>query len=174
LLTAGGVGEQTIGGQFTFFEDGKTVPLKFEGKYVVVPRPNSATISADKMNVVYRGVVNPISISFAGIADKDVNASAPGLTKVGNGKFSMSPQSGNEVVINVSGKMADGKVASDKKYLESKVFQVLQETIRGETGVVKGPKSNLEIATIGAKLRILILKLEMLLDLILKLLDKLQ
>jgi hypothetical protein len=30
--------------------------------------------------------VNPISISFAGIADKDVNASAPGLTKVGFGK----------------------------------------------------------------------------------------
>jgi hypothetical protein len=60
-LTAGGVGEQTIGGQFTFVEDGKTVPLKFEGKYVVVPRPNSATIS-DKMNVVYRGVVNPIYI----------------------------------------------------------------------------------------------------------------
>jgi hypothetical protein len=30
-LTAGGVGEQTIGGQFTFVEDGKTVPLKFEG-----------------------------------------------------------------------------------------------------------------------------------------------
>jgi hypothetical protein len=26
-LTAGGVGEQTIGGQFTFVEDGKTVPI---------------------------------------------------------------------------------------------------------------------------------------------------
>jgi hypothetical protein len=39
------------------------------------------------MNVVYRGVVNPISISFAGISDKDVNASAPGLTKTGNGKI---------------------------------------------------------------------------------------
>jgi hypothetical protein len=38
---------------------------------VVVPRPNSATISADKMNVVYRGVVNPI-LSFAGVSDKDV------------------------------------------------------------------------------------------------------
>jgi hypothetical protein len=58
------------------------------------------------------------------------------LTKVGNGKFSMSPQSGNEVVINVSGKMADGKVASDKRCLESKVFQVLQELLEG-TGVVK-------------------------------------
>jgi hypothetical protein len=44
-------------------EDGKTIPLKFAGKYVV-PRPNSATISADKMNVVYRGVVNPMSISL--------------------------------------------------------------------------------------------------------------
>jgi phage head maturation protease len=33
-------------------------------------------LSADKMNVVYRGVVNPMSISFAGISDKDVNASA--------------------------------------------------------------------------------------------------
>jgi gliding motility-associated protein GldM len=134
-LTAGGVGEQTIGGQFTFVEDGKTVPLKFEGKYVVVPRPNSATISADKMNVVYRGVVNPISISFAGIADKDVNASR--FDKKGNGKFSMSPQSGNEVVINVSGKMADGKVASDKRCLESKVFQVLQELLEVKQELLK-------------------------------------
>jgi hypothetical protein len=27
----------------------------------------TATISADKMNVVYRGVSNPMTISFAGI-----------------------------------------------------------------------------------------------------------
>lgn len=38
-LTAGNVGEQKIGGEFVFLEDGKKVPLKFEGKYVVVPRP---------------------------------------------------------------------------------------------------------------------------------------
>jgi hypothetical protein len=57
-ITAGGVGEQNF--EVTFVEDGKTIPLKFEG--VVVPRPNAATISADKMNVVYR-VVNPMSIS---------------------------------------------------------------------------------------------------------------
>ena len=151
-LTAGGVGEQTIGGQFTFVEDGKTIPLPFKGKYVVVPRPNSATISADKMNVVYRGVVNPISISFAGIADNSVNASAPGLSKVGNGKYNMSPQGGNEVVINVSGKMSDGKVASDRKVFRIKGIPGPTGTIRGEMGVVKGPKSNLEIATIGAKL----------------------
>jgi gliding motility-associated protein GldM len=151
-LTAGGVGEQNISGQFTFIEDGKTIPLKFQGKYVVVPRPNSATISADKMNVVYRGVVNPMSISFAGISDSDVTASAPGLTKLGNGKYSMSPGGGNEVVINVSGKMSDGKVATDKRVYRIKGIPGPTGTIRGETGIVKGPKSNLEIATIGAKL----------------------
>lgn len=151
-LTAGGVGEQTIGGSFNITEDGKPIPLKFTGKYVVVPRPNSATISADKMNVVYRGVSNPISISFAGIADNNVNASAPGLSKVGNGKYVMNPQGGNEVVINVSGKMADGKVASDRKVFRIKGIPGPTGTIRGEMGVVKGPKSNLEIATIGAKL----------------------
>ncbi|GEL09724.1 protein involved in gliding motility GldM [Flavobacterium glycines] len=151
-LTAGGIGEQTFGGQFTFVEDGKTIPLKFSGKYVVVPKPNSATISADKMNVVYRGVVNPISVSFAGISDKDVNASAPGLVKVGNGKYNMSPQGGNEVVINVSAKLPNGQPVSDKKVFRIKGIPGPTGTIRGEMGVVKGPKSNLEIATVGAKL----------------------
>lgn len=151
-MTAGNVGEQTLNGQFNFLEDGKNIPLKFQGKYVVVPRPNSATISADKMNVVYRGVQNPMTISFAGISDNQVNASAPGLSKVGNGKYVMTPGSGTEVVINVSGKMNDGKVASDKKVFRIKGIPGPTGTIRGETGIVKGPKSNLEIATIGAKL----------------------
>jgi hypothetical protein len=64
----------------------------------------------------------------------------------------MSPQGGNEVVVSVSGKMADGKVANDKKVFRIKGIPGPTGTIRGETGVVKGPKSNLEIATIGAKL----------------------
>ena len=151
-MTAGNVGEQSINGQFTFLEDGKNIPLKFKGSYVVVPRPNSATISADKMNVVYRGVSNPMTISFAGISDNAVNASAPGLSKVGNGKYVMNPGGGNEVIVNVSGKMSDGKVASDKKVFRIKGIPGPTGTIRGEMGVVKGPKSNLEIATIGAKL----------------------
>lgn len=152
-MTAGGIGEQNINGQFTFLEDGKTIPLKFQGKYVVVSRPVSATISADKMNVVYRGVVNPMTVSFAGIPDANVNVSAPGLSKAGGqGKYNMNPQGGNEVVINVSGKMADGKSVTDRRTFRIKGIPGPTGTIRGEMGVVKGPKSNLEIATIGAKL----------------------
>ena len=94
-MTAGGIGEKTINGTFSFMEDGKPIPLKFEGKYVVVPRPNSATISADKMNVVYRGVTNPMTISFAGVSDKDVSASAPGMTKGSKpGKYEIRPGQG--------------------------------------------------------------------------------
>ena len=151
-LTAGGVGEQTIKGQFTFIEDGKTIPLTFTGNYVVVPRPNSATISADKMNVVYRGVVNPISVSFAGISADKVSASAPGLSPAGKGKYNLSPGSGDQVIVVVTGTLPNGEKVSDKKPFRIKGIPGPTGTIRGEMGVVKGPKSNLEIATIGAKL----------------------
>ncbi|WP_447635022.1 type IX secretion system motor protein PorM/GldM [Flavobacterium microcysteis] len=151
-LTAGGVGEQSINGQFTFLEDGKTIPLKFEGKYVVVPRPNEATISADKMNVVYRGVVNPMTISFAGVSDNNVTVSAPGLTKAGRpGAYNMSPGAGREVVINVNGKLNDGKVVSSKKVFRIKSIPAPTGALRGrETGTIKGPKSNLEVQTVNA------------------------
>ncbi|MGA9638011.1 gliding motility protein GldM [Flavobacterium sp.] len=152
-LSAGGIGEQSIGGQFTFVEDGKTINLPFKGNYVVVPRPNSATISADKMNVVYRGVVNPISVSFAGISADKVSASGPGLSSAGGkGKYNMAPQGGSEATIVVTGTLPNGERVSDKKTFRIKGIPGPTGTIRGETGVVKGPKSNLEIATIGAKL----------------------
>ncbi len=152
-MTAGSVGEQNIKGKFTFLEDGKSIPLPFEGKYVVVPRPNSANISADKMNVVYRGLENPMTISFAGIGDNFVNASAPGLTKVGgNGKYNLNPGSGTEVTVSVSGKMGDGKTVSDKKMFRIKNIPAPAGAIGGTTGVTKGAKSRLEVSTISAKL----------------------
>ncbi|WP_432222233.1 gliding motility protein GldM [Flavobacterium sp. TMP13] len=152
-MTAGGVGEQNIDGSFNFMEDGKPINLPFKGKYVVVPRPNSATISADKMNVVYRGVVNPISVSFAGVDANKIVASAPGLSAAGSaGKYNMSPGSGTETTISVTGTLPNGEKVTDKKTFRIKGIPSPTGTIRGEMGVVTGPKSNLEVATIGAKL----------------------
>jgi hypothetical protein len=92
---------------------------------VVVPRPNAATISADKMNVVYRGVVNPMSLlAFLTMMFLLLRL----ITKVGNGKYNMSPWR-NEVVISVSGKMSDGKVATDKKVYRIKGIPVQQEQL---------------------------------------------
>ncbi|MDD2985244.1 gliding motility protein GldM [Flavobacterium sp.] len=152
-LTAGAVGEQNINGQFSFMEDGKEIPLKFEGKYVVVPQPKEATISADKMNVVYRGVVNPMTISFAGVSDVDVTASAPGLSRgSGVGKYNMSPGQGTEAVINVTAKLPGGKSASSKKVFRIKGIPAPVGAIGGEMYSVKGAKSRLEVSQVMAKL----------------------
>ncbi len=150
---SGNIGEHPITGSFNFDENGKVISLPILDKYVVVARPKSATISADKMNVVYRGVSNPMTISFAGISPDKVNASAAGLSRVGNsGNYTMQPGTGTEVVINVVGTLPDNSKVSDKKTFRIKGIPSPAGTIRGEQGVVKGPKSNLEIATIGAKL----------------------
>ena len=147
-LTAGSVGEQTINGSFSFLEDGKTIPLPFKGNYVVVPRPNSATISADKMNVVYRGVANPMTISFAGVANNKVKASAAGMSG-SDGKYVIKPGAGSSVMINVSATLPDGKVVSDKKEFRIKGLPAPTGKIRGEVSA-KGAKSNLEVCTITA------------------------
>lgn len=151
-FNAGNVGEHDITGKFTFMEEGKPVDIDIKGNYVVVPKPNSATISADKMNVVYRGVVNPMTISFAGISDDKVSASAPGLSKGGKvGQYNMSPGQGREVTINVTGKLPDGQSVADKKTFRIKDIPAPQGKIRKEVDA-KGPKSSLIASTVTAEL----------------------
>ncbi|GEC78917.1 gliding motility protein GldM [Flavobacterium aquatile] len=150
--TAGAIGEQTLNGSFNFTENGKAIKLPFEGKYVVVPRPNSANISADKMNVVYRGLPNPLTISFAGIGDNNVTASAPGLSPAGKGKYNLNPGSGTEVTVTATGKMTDGKSVSDKKVFRIKNIPAPAGSIGGTVGYQKGAKSRLEASTVGAML----------------------
>ncbi|RTY90946.1 gliding motility protein GldM [Flavobacterium sp. GT3R68] len=148
---AGNVGEHDITGKFTFMEDGKPVPIDIKGNYVVVPKPNSATISADKMNVVYRGVTNPMTISFAGISADKVSANAPGLRSAGKpGTFLMNPGSGKEVTINVSGTLPDGSKVGDKKVFRIKSIPAPTGAIGGTPRMVKGAKSRLEVSQISA------------------------
>jgi gliding motility-associated protein GldM len=152
-FNVGNVGEQKINGTFTFLEDGKPLEIPIVGNYVVVPRPNSATISADKMNVVYRGVENPMTISFAGVPDNKVSASGSGLSKgSGQGKYVMNPGSGKEVTINVTATLDDGKKVSDQQTFRIKDIPAPTGVISGQTGVVKLPKRNAEIGTVSAKL----------------------
>ena len=150
---AGSVGEHEITGTFNFDEGGKIVSLPIKGNYVVVPKPNSANISADKMNVVYRALPNPMTISFAGISDDKVSASAPGLTKSGgNGKYNLNPGAGTEVTVSVTGKLPDGKAVSDKKTFRIKNIPAPLGAIGGSTGLQRGAKSRLEVSQITAVL----------------------
>jgi gliding motility-associated protein GldM len=94
-----------------------------------------------------------MTISFAGIPESDVTASASGLTSAGKGKYNLNPGSGTEVVITATGKMADGKSVSDKKVFRIKNIPAPAGAIAGQVGIVKGAKSRLEVSQISAVLQ---------------------
>ncbi|WP_111309205.1 gliding motility protein GldM [Confluentibacter sediminis] len=151
-ISTGGVGEHKIEGNLIFLEDGKETLVPVSQSFATVAKPNAATISADKMNVVYRGVKNPMTISFAGIADNNVNASAQGLSRVSGSKYVMDATKiqGREVTINVTGKI-DGQSVSDRATFRIKDLPKPTGTVRGEDGSVKMQRDALSISTIGAK-----------------------
>jgi gliding motility-associated protein GldM len=150
---AGNVGEHEITGSFNFDENGKVVSLPIKGNYVVVPKPNAPNISADKMNVVYRGLPNPMTISFAGISDDKVSASAPGLSKSGKpGQYNLNPGQGTTVMVSVTGELPDKTKVSGKKEFRIKNIPGPQGAIGGVIGDTKGAKSRLEVSQISAKL----------------------
>ena len=151
LVNAGSPGDHVIKGQLIFMQDGEPVPVEVNKEFATIPRPNAAVISADKMNVVYRGVANPITISMPGVPDNKVSASAPGLKKVNGSKYVMNPGTGREVTINVTGRI-DDKSFPSKATFRIKDIPRPSGSIRGETGSTKMPRKNLEIATVGALL----------------------
>ena len=152
---AGNIGEKNFKGVITFMQDGKPQNIPFESSYSVISEPNEAVISADKMNVVYRGLDNPISISVPGVGDKDINPSVGGnnkLSKLSPGKFILNPGSGDEVKINVTAKLSSGKTINTPKIFRIKDIPTAAGTVRDEFGVVRLPKSSLNRVTIGAAL----------------------
>ncbi len=150
---ASGLGEHKFTGKFTFLEDGKPVVVDIlNSNYMVVSRPSSATISADKMNVVYIGLDNPISITVEGITSDKVSASATNgsLKRVGNGKFMFTPTAGKEAVITATGTMPDGKAISSKQVFRIKALPRPRGYVRGEPNA-KGPASNLAQVSVSSK-----------------------
>src|SRR5690606_28581325 len=145
---AGSVGEHKIQGKLIFLQDGEPVEVPVDKSFATISKPTAATISADKMNVVYRGVKNPMTISFAGIADNNVNASAQGLSKVSGSKYIMDATrvQGREVTINVTGKI-DGQTVSDNATFRIKDLPKPTGTVRGESDNVSMQRNSLEIST---------------------------
>lgn len=151
-MSAGNVGNKKIKGVITFTQNGEPVDVPFESAYSVISQPDEAVISADKMNVVYRGLSNPISISLPGVGDKDIVATAPGLKKVGKGKYMMRPKAGKSVTINVVGKLSSGKKVKTPKVFRIKDIPAAMASVRGSYGTIRMPKSSLAKVSVGAGL----------------------
>lgn len=149
---AGNVGEQKITGELQFQEGDSIVSIPITSSYSVIPKPNSAVISADKMNVVYRGVDNPLTISIPGVGS--VSAQAPGLRQVSGPNYVMNVTTlqAREVTIKASGQLPGGETISDTKTFRVKDIPTPVGTVRGESGTVRMQRNNLEISTISATL----------------------
>ena len=145
-FNVGSVGEQKIDGRFTFLEDGKPLEIPIVGNYVVVPRPNDASIGADKMNVVYRGLNNPLSISFAGVSDNKVSVttdSKSSISKTSNGKYSLVPRKGFTTNISAIATLDGGEKVISTKEFRIKDIPSPVGKISGGSGIVSLNKSDL-------------------------------
>ena len=142
-VNTGNVGEHKIAGTLYYEQDGKETPVEVAQSFTTIPRPNEAVISADKMNVVYRGVVNPMTISMPGVPDNQVTASAPGLSRKSGPNYIMKPNAGSaEVTINVTGTIEGQKFSSSKKF-RIKDIPKPEGAILRTTGAVKLAKANI-------------------------------
>ena len=105
-FTAGGVGEHRFSGYILMKgKDGGEIRRNFSQKYTVLPVPNTATVAADLMNVLYAGYANPISISVPGVPVNAISATMTGGSFVakGNGHFVATPSAvGKDVTIHVT------------------------------------------------------------------------
>lgn len=149
---AGAVGDKELKGEFQFMENDSLVTIPILGGYSVIPKPNEAVVSADKMNVVYRGLSNPLTISVPGVSGNKVAASAPGLKRVRGDKYAMYPGKGSEVTIRVSATLpGGGKISTPKKY-RIKDIPPAVGMVRGQYGTVKMPKASLSRISVAAGL----------------------
>ena len=109
-LAAGDVGEKRYAGLIKIMDpSGQPKYYGFSDKYAVL-KP-SATIAADKMNVLYAGIANPVSVS-APVDPGKLSISFPGcgVSSQGAGKFDVSvPASliGKTVTATVSAKLGE-------------------------------------------------------------------
>lgn len=150
---AGNVGENPIEGNFVFKQDGSIVNIPIKDSYLVIPKPNAAAVSADKMNVVYRGVENPMTISLPGVSDNNVRASAPGLKRISGSKYVLKPGKGKTVEIKVSGTTNDGTlIKSPPAQFRIKDIPPPSVSIRGKFGSLSMPKTSLLKTKIRVKM----------------------
>lgn len=146
--STGGVGEHKIEGNLYYNQDGEEIAVQVKQTFTTIPRPNEAVISADKMNVVYRGVDNPMTISMPGVSDDKISASAPGLSKRSGSNYLMKPGQGKEVTISVTGTIEGEKFSSSKKF-RIKDLPKPEGAILRTTGAAKLPKANIGVGEIS-------------------------
>ncbi|MDC0105052.1 gliding motility protein GldM [Bacteroidia bacterium] len=118
---ASGVGMKTFSGMIAIQGPEGLQEFPFENEFQVF-KP-AATIAATEMNLLYKGINNPMSISVPGFSAKDVQISAPGIKLVskGGGLYNATVPSSTSREVTISASITrDGK----RKTVGSQKFRV--------------------------------------------------
>lgn len=97
-----------------------------------ITKSKIGVVSADKLNIVYRGVLNPISISAPNC--KLFTATAQGLTKTAEeGKYSLTPGSGLYSIIKLDIELNNGSKITEEHKFRIKGINTPVVTINGKS-----------------------------------------
>lgn len=142
-LNTGSLGPKTISGNIQVSTaDGKVQTIPYTHTYNVIAGPRKeteivkfqtgATLSADKMNVMYRGLENPISGSVLGADNSKVSLTAQGATvkSAGPGKWNVVPGATSTVKLTIS--------APGPKGVQSKSFDFRVKPVPPPKGLIRG------------------------------------
>ncbi|WP_394665072.1 GldM family protein [uncultured Chryseobacterium sp.] len=140
-LNTSGIGPKTFSGNITLTDaTGKAQNFPFTHTYNVIAGPQEVKLqkglllSADKMNVMYRNLDNPVSGSILGADNAKLSLSAPGATvkSTGPGKWDVRPGAGSILKITLSGTDPYGKSISQVFEYRIKNVPPPQGQIRGK------------------------------------------
>lgn len=157
-ISGSGIGEHKLGGTITLTDaSGKPQSFPWTHTYNVIAGPREVKLekglllSADKMNVMYRGLENPVSGSILGADNSKLSLSAPGASvkSTGPGKWSIKPTSGNTVKLTLSGTDPYGKTVSQVFEYRIKNVPPPQGQIRGSS-IVSMPATSIQNQTVQA------------------------
>ncbi len=115
----GATGQFTLGGYVEVVTPSGVQNFDFKTEYTVA-KP-SAVISPTALNVLYRGLENPISISVPGVKPENIQASCSGCTLTGsNGNYVATVSGGNRATISVRDRASGQNLGSQ----EFRLFRV--------------------------------------------------
>ncbi len=143
------LGEQKWAGMITIEQMGKDpIEIPVEASYTVAPP--TAVISPTKMNVLYRGVDNPLEIGVPGVDPAKIRVSGPGVSgSNGNYMANVTNVKGREMDITVSVEDEDGVRQVGSKKFRIKGLPPALGTMYKKTGGQLG-KSLIKAGTVEA------------------------
>jgi len=140
------VGETTWNGEIKLVQNGEEKVFPVEGAFNVAPP--SVVISPTKMNVLYRGVDNPLEISVPGVDPANLIVSGTGVKKSGSGYIAdVTRNKGGELKISVSVK--EGEKTTN---MGSKLFRV--KNLPDAAGSIFGKTEGLMSANLIKKAKV--------------------